>query len=544
MGRYIVCVLCFLLVIQARAQIQSEVATPLSEKLYEILQQEKSIEKTLWRLDEIDPTLRNNFVLVYRSQSAQEGSFRNPRALLYTKSANFVLTFNGHPSQRGYSNLEMLEFNAATSRFVLRDLKLSSDALGNKTVTFSEKNPQNCVKCHQAVTRVGVDPKPNWEPHQHWFGVYGSLDGLAGYANWFYKRNNDQSLEEIVNLQRATELDNLNQNSKSVAEHNKIDKELTVEAQEYAAFWDAFANKTLAERYLVLRPRESVLLKFPEPLTAYFSRAISERNYERVIRIISEIPEFKYNKEFLRYCLQSVNFGGADKQGLFVDSTDQVTWNNQYTKSRFRKTPTAAVPRDNDGTCIEWVFEAMGYNTSDWSVDFFSGARFSKSSRFGGPDYPKTDFLKVFSEKYPKPQTVYTEEGTLLFDSHDSPLLKSQKAFSYYQSKSHLFREDEKQRLEGRDYILLASGEKAPEAYGHCIRCHAQPQLLGAPAIPFQNLSELNALGPENLEKIKNRLSANVSDALKMPPDAVMSQNEKDQIVKFLEQSFQSINSN
>ena len=48
-----------------------------------------------------------NSELMYKTDSLQDASLEHPRALAF--SDKLVITFNGHPSQRGFHALEMME---------------------------------------------------------------------------------------------------------------------------------------------------------------------------------------------------------------------------------------------------------------------------------------------------------------------------------------------------------------------------------------------------------------------------------------------------
>jgi hypothetical protein len=107
-------------------------------------------------------SFRSRFVLMERSRSLQEASPEFPRALLYGEDARLVLSFNGHPSQRGYGTLEAIEYDPASLTYTLR----SFDFRG-QTPRISPPNPEICVRCHRVI------PRPNWEPYPFWPGALG-----------------------------------------------------------------------------------------------------------------------------------------------------------------------------------------------------------------------------------------------------------------------------------------------------------------------------------------------------------------------------------
>ncbi len=113
--------------------------------------------------------MKANYTLVYASRSLQGASYEYPRAVLFGSDARFVVTFNGHPTQRYYDRLELIQFREARREFEFRSITFGSQ------VQISEPNPPLCLSCH------GQSPRPLWESYRyapdsqgHWPGVYGS----------------------------------------------------------------------------------------------------------------------------------------------------------------------------------------------------------------------------------------------------------------------------------------------------------------------------------------------------------------------------------
>ncbi len=134
----------------------------------------------LQRLEDVLPylpaSLRAHYTLVYRSHSLQEASYDYPRAVLFGRDARFIVTFNGNPAQRGYSDLEILQFNEDRREFELYRIAFED------RVQYSQKNPPRCLVCH------GRRPGPIWSSYEygsvpdggHWPGVYGSIHDAPG----------------------------------------------------------------------------------------------------------------------------------------------------------------------------------------------------------------------------------------------------------------------------------------------------------------------------------------------------------------------------
>lgn len=113
---------------------------------------------------------RENYTLGYHSQSLQGSSHDNPRAILFGRTAQMVLTFNGDPGQRHYHAIEVMQFREDSNTFDLYSIDLS----GSKARVIGP-DPEICAGCH------GTPPHPIWSSYEygeketsHWPGFYGS----------------------------------------------------------------------------------------------------------------------------------------------------------------------------------------------------------------------------------------------------------------------------------------------------------------------------------------------------------------------------------
>ena len=70
--------------------------------------------KFISTIDQVLPHLPaeflENYTLAYDSRSLHESSPDFPRVILFGNNAKLILTFNGSPDQRGYQNLEIMQF--------------------------------------------------------------------------------------------------------------------------------------------------------------------------------------------------------------------------------------------------------------------------------------------------------------------------------------------------------------------------------------------------------------------------------------------------
>jgi len=121
-----------------------------------------SIEQLLSQLPE---SLRSQYALVFKSRSLQDGTFTNPRAIVFSDNGKFIFSFNGDHTQKGYYAFETAEFNEHSKKFVYREI-IFSDQLKHPPA-ISQANPDKCTKCH------GMPLRPLWDTHPLWPGAYG-----------------------------------------------------------------------------------------------------------------------------------------------------------------------------------------------------------------------------------------------------------------------------------------------------------------------------------------------------------------------------------
>ncbi|MBY0470170.1 hypothetical protein K2X30_03310 [bacterium] len=108
---------------------------------------------------------RTNYTLVYGSRSLQGASYQYPRAILFGGDGKLILAFNGHPSQRNYDKVEIIQFDDGSDTFLFNEIKFSPGSRPE----FRE-NPKSCTLCHRQELR------PIWDTYAPWPGVYGSDD--------------------------------------------------------------------------------------------------------------------------------------------------------------------------------------------------------------------------------------------------------------------------------------------------------------------------------------------------------------------------------
>ncbi len=129
----------------------------------------KTVEQVL---DVLPESYLKGYTLVHSSKSLQGASFMNPRAIVFGNDGHFIITFNGHPDQKGFHTLEMVEQNPHGQ---LEFVEASFDPEEN-IVSFSQPNPRKCMQCHASFPRPVGFPKYIWPSYNQWSGAYGQKD--------------------------------------------------------------------------------------------------------------------------------------------------------------------------------------------------------------------------------------------------------------------------------------------------------------------------------------------------------------------------------
>ena len=114
---------------------------------------------------------RRGYALVYKSRSLQDASPENPRAIVFGSTARLVISFNGASTQKGFNDLEVMEFDEKTAAFNLHEINFPP-AGTSKPAQISQVNPNKCIACHSDP------PRPIWDNYPEWPGVYGASHGI------------------------------------------------------------------------------------------------------------------------------------------------------------------------------------------------------------------------------------------------------------------------------------------------------------------------------------------------------------------------------
>ncbi len=178
----------------------------------------KKVNSVAELLKILPKNLKTNYVFMFESHSLQQASYQNPRAILFTDQADFIMTFNGSPSQEGYETLETIRYVETNNnpRFILEEIVMKTDeSLRREFLQQNNKkaeiqflldrtdrlgqNPTACLTCHRQ------DPRPNWEHYPFWPGSYGQFDSkpYAQSALGLSSSNDEYVSAETYNSEAA-----------------------------------------------------------------------------------------------------------------------------------------------------------------------------------------------------------------------------------------------------------------------------------------------------------------------------------------------------
>lgn len=451
------------------------------EKLKDLIQSQHldTIESVIAQLPQY--MLNNNYIVMYRSRSLQKATPDSPRIITFTPTARLLLTFNGGiPNHKGANTLEIIQFRDGTRRFEFREITFLSD---KKAPQFSEANPKKCLACHQSSTRTNIDMRPNWEPYNVWPGAIGSNNGNLGVP--------------------------LLEDSSIMA---------TQQPQDEAFLQEQLHEKEITDRFIKIiaptHPRYSYLGSLNVKTTTNFTQVLSILNFQRVVRLMEEeqaLFDSHYELyEMLGKCHYGYNFSSeAFDQLLFYHK-------NKSELSKYPKAHDASETKFSDR--LTWIFEGLGVDTSDWSMDFGTSGRFAFAERFGVPDF------------------THLAYGSAWFQSHKDSKLSCGQLYKLAETKAKKFPLNSSHKSTSTPITHQKTGS---EILKHCSSCHSDG--IDAPQIPFDNLPALKKILYKPfkhhrwIDEIIDRTSDMADSEQQMPPQKRMTPLEHKVLRTFLE---------
>ncbi len=469
-------------------------AHALSDPTFEDISQ-LITSKNIKSVDSLLPLLpkeyRSEFTLMYRSDSIQHASPLNPRAIIFGKTAQTLISFTCESGncvggsdieegkkitkgpgkgmiQAGFGRLEVIQWRNDSKSFEFREISFPKTEDGK--VQISEPNPAQCLKCH------GVsDPRPIWAPYRNWPGAYGGRNDFSGPGVPRYLDDESaESLKEFINS--APERKNY---------RHLVDLKSGYEFNPSTYFSSKMRNHdfTLRLHYL---------------------------NFARLARKMKSMPYWDTIK-YLVYAIPQCGFDGPI-------SDDQSRWKRL---SKFFPSETlpselnsCALPPLNgpeeyvysDESLAALIYNSAGVDTSQWFMNFTPGiynsftTPLAGSSAFiysiGSADPELSQMSKFYFSNYTK-----IWQGSV--NSCDDLIAKSKVALASADSNELKFLKcftpkDDVTYIKPEDF----SPQKVVQT---CIQCHSGNSPVG-PTIPFTDLKKLSF-------EMKQKISVSLGDA-------------------------------
>ncbi len=186
----------------------------------------------------IPKDIRSHYVLVHSSRSAQGSRPEAPRAIFYkskerngTYELEFAISFNGHPDDTNFHNIEVLKANwrAQGSEQHFEFIDIEFDRKGNSPPHVSNPNPQQCMMCHGVETnraRAIWDAK-GFTPTVYGASTFGGTIGEERHINQFI--NFSKKAPTHTRYKYLEGLERLSVENKRIA-HQEISNSIFAEA--------------------------------------------------------------------------------------------------------------------------------------------------------------------------------------------------------------------------------------------------------------------------------------------------------------------------
>ncbi len=486
--------------------------------------EEKGIRKIEDAIAILPQSLRDNYTLMYASNSIQHATKENPRAILFGHTADFIVTFNGeaNPDRNdngGYNSLETLEFRRKENRFILREIVFDPGGLARPRV--SAENPGKCLRCHTHYAQ------PIWSAYNTWKGAYGELDDSIS------SRPPGDVWNPLPHPPSLSDLVAWKQNSKEHVRYKHLNifaDNTSAENQALPYYEAAYSGLTKSLESLGGRP----FRKYNGTRT--FGRMPNSRLAfllaEKVGKVNANIIMKSVNYPLYRYGLAKRCLKMSERNQLIDDlfnpwalsafnlSYLQLTLDFFSETSLRYNTGTSSLSIE-EGICAEIfddiyrsdrkVLGSIHISTAAPKVldEYINNELYSADPRFTSylDNFAKVrkNYVSTSFENY-----ILTKSKAQTNDNTDSPIVK---IGLYDQSQA---------RLDEIDFYPLRA-----LAQNRCIECHSSPraEILGAPVIPFTSRSKLKSFARSNGQKWKEKLLRAIDPQNKsetaMPPDGM-----------------------
>lgn len=444
------------------------------------------------------PHLKNNFILVHKTESQQLSSLTHPRIIFYGGGSAFA--FSEDPQQRD-RRVEILTADSKSFAVSLHEITFKH---GNAKL---ESNPTSCTACHGAPARA------LWNPYDFWPNAFGSSIGRIGTKQEALAYENLKS--------RAPKSELLSQLNLPV--------KYNLDTEGISAF-SMYISGLNQGRWIAHNLKTKAFDKVAKPFIAVIGGCVNEQVY-------NGLPTIELMKKFLPTQVVDKN--------LFVLNEmvkDQISARNSFKtmldKQLINIYPNPVITDVVDHSRLEseapmmaymrWVLSLGGVDSSDLSASLFGN-----DTLMASPGHFMAEFTTALYEIRPDLlQDFKFKVGNFVLNS------------SYIQpdcdSLMEAINKEAQPEFNDSHFVSLRRDAKARPVLSRCSKCHSEG--LGdwdfeAPYIPFNDpgmMSQLLRAPNSNLRaKIEERVRAHGND--QMPPENRLSEAEIAALLAYLD---------
>lgn len=466
------------------------------------------------------PEYFSNYVLGYRSRSLQQSSFLHPRAILFNKNADLIISFNGHEKHKGFNNLELVHFNHDTKTFEFHEMSFERGK-----AKLSEANPKKCLACHQSVVRADVNPRPNWEPYNTWPGFYGSLDDKNTLFLNSAKRELDPVADALMLYEVEAEITKIHEFRSTIQPTHPRYSLLSASTKDQYNEPDATLNGDLTNRLAVLNFKRiaKLIRTLPPEIYNYTKWAVwAHVQCGMTFYVEEDVFNWLYsqvpNKDLSRRQARTP-IAPSHTPSVFMDGDQQYVF-EPYTPPAYKNTDTSDV--------INVLFEPAGISTEDWSMDFKTdGGRFAAFERFGVTNDPRPPWREAIKREL-------SEDPELKDLDCQQAQVKSLERYSNLETVKAAYTRFREAQPKAPSQSLLQ----------RCMNCHTAERTgrSTTPYIPFGEPDKLKtALQKAGyrhgtlLEEIRFRVGPHATEEEQMPKGATPTAGQINELLRYLE---------
>ncbi|KYG64957.1 hypothetical protein AZI86_12235 [Bdellovibrio bacteriovorus] len=444
------------------------------------------------------PELKENFILVHRSESQQLSSLAHPRIILF--GGGNAYAFSESPEQKN-RRVEILTTDPKTYQVSLHEITFE------KKGARLESNPKSCLTCHGSPSRA------LWNPYDFWPNTYGSAVGTLGT-----KQEHQAFANLKQNAPRSPLLSKLH-----------LPDDFTPGKEEVTAFTLYISGLNQGRWITHHLKKGSGFDKIAKPFLAVIGQCIGESNY------FDAKPSLEKMKKYIQVSSQDL----ARLDQFMKDQAEARShFKNFLDKQLFTIFPEQEFlfKVDHDRLSFEsqwlaymrWILSLGGIDSRD-----LSSSLFGNDTLITSPGLYTAEFAAALYELRPdifeginiKVQNFSPNRSVLWLDCDSlQASIEKQAAPSLLESDFISFREDTSSRP------LLS----------RCSKCHSEGlgnTVFEAPFIPFNDpwmLAQiLRSPGARLRQNIERRIYSHGSD--QMPPSGHITSEEKEALLSFID---------